>query len=88
MSNGQMVKQVILLKQHRDRALRRWRRVMRLAVNQQAAAGGRQKTGDQIQQGALSGAAGAENRNALAARDVEGKAHRQMLVQPGHIIEF
>lgn len=53
LSNGQMVKQVILLKQHRDRTLRRRRRVMRLAVNQQAAAGGRQKPGDQIQQGAL-----------------------------------
>ncbi|VGP22863.1 hypothetical protein SB00610_01460 [Klebsiella quasipneumoniae subsp. similipneumoniae] len=86
--NGQMVKQVILLEQHRDRTLRRRRRVMRLAVNLQAAAGGRQKTGDQIQQGALSGAAGAEHRDALAARDVESKAHRQMLVQPGHIIEF
>ncbi|GHK54307.1 hypothetical protein KPZU09_40430 [Klebsiella pneumoniae] len=46
LSNGQMVKQVILLKQHRDRTLRRRRRVMRLAVNQQAAAGGRQKPGD------------------------------------------
>ena len=80
LSNGQMVKQVILLKQHRDRTLRRRRRVMRLAVNQQAAAGGRQKPGDQIQQGALSGAAGAEHRDALPARDVEGEAHRQMLV--------
>ena len=30
LSNGQMVKQVILLKQHRDRTLRRRRRVMRL----------------------------------------------------------
>ena len=88
LSNGQMVKQVILLKQHRDRTLRRRRRVMRLAVNQQAAAGGRQKPGYSIQQGALSGAAGAKHRDALAARDVESKAHRQMLVQPGHIIEF
>lgn len=69
--NGQMVKQVILLEQHRNRTLRRRRRVMRLAVNLQAAAGGRQKTGDQIQQGALSGAAGAEHRDALAARDIE-----------------
>lgn len=80
LSNGQMVKQVILLKQHRDRTLRRRRRVMRLAVNQQAAAGGWQKPGDQIQQGALSGAAGTEHRDALPARDVEGEAHRQMLV--------
>jgi hypothetical protein len=36
----------------------------------------------------FSGAAWAKHRDALTLRDGERKAHRQMLVKPGHIIQF
>ena len=86
--DGEMVKQVVLLKQHRNRTLCRRRGVMLLAVDQQATAGGGQKPGNQIQQRALSGAAGTEHGDALSALDAERKAHRQVLIQPGDSIEF
>jgi hypothetical protein len=64
-----MGKQVVFLKQHRHRTLRRRRRVMRLAVNQQAAAGRRQKTGDQIQQRAFPAPLGRARRCAPRATE-------------------
>ena len=88
LADGEVVKQVIFLKQHRYRTTRGRRVGMRLAVDVDTAAGRRQKTGNQVQQRAFPGAAGAKHRDAFSAFDGKRKTHRQMLVKPGHIIQF
>ena len=60
---------------------------MIFAVQQQPAAGRRQKTGDQAQQGAFTGAAGAEHRDALARLNAQIKAHRQVFIQVGQFFK-
>lgn len=61
---------------------------MGLTIDLDTAAGRRQKTGNQVQQRTFPGAAGTKNRNALTAFDGKRETHRQMLIKPGHIIQF
>jgi len=50
-------------------------------------AGRAQEPGNQVEQGAFTGAAWPENRNAFARPGGKRKPHRQMVVKPGYISE-
>ena len=88
LADGKMMKEIVFLKQHRYRTPGRRRSGMRLVVNQNRAAHRGEKAGDQIEQRAFARAAGAEHGEAFTLLDGEREAHRQMLVKPGHIIQF
>ncbi|MNI40717.1 hypothetical protein D3C73_949520 [compost metagenome] len=84
----QVSKQVVFLKQHRDRAFGRWRGGVIAAVEPQPAAGSRQEPGNQAEQRAFARAAGAKHRNTFARRNVQVKAHRQVFIQVGQFFKL
>ncbi len=83
--HAEVREQVVLLKQHRNRALRRYAVGVIRAVNAQRALADRQKSGDQAEQRAFACTARAEHSQPLAALSAKAETHRQMLIEVGQI---